>query len=72
VAALAGGECAGRGVNSARQRVSDAGRHGDGGGQRSNMAAAMAIDRESPGVYPESPNDQDDVVYPCKGCGEVL
>lgn len=27
---------------------------------------------ESPGVYPESPNDQEDVVYPCKGCGEVL
>lgn len=31
--------------------------------------AAMAV--ESPGVYPESPNDQEDVVYPCKGCGEV-
>ena len=27
---------------------------------------------ESPGVWPESPNDQDEVVYPCKGCGEVL
>jgi hypothetical protein len=26
---------------------------------------------ESPGAYPESPLDQDDVVYPCKGCGEV-
>ncbi|OCK86068.1 RhoGAP-domain-containing protein [Lepidopterella palustris CBS 459.81] len=27
---------------------------------------------ESPGAYPESPLDQDDVVYPCKGCGEIL
>ncbi|KAF2639555.1 rho-type GTPase-activating protein-like protein 2 [Massarina eburnea CBS 473.64] len=27
---------------------------------------------ESPGGYPESPTDQDDVVYPCKGCGEIL
>lgn len=27
---------------------------------------------DSPGAYPESPTDQDDVVYPCKGCGEVL
>ncbi|KAH3996300.1 hypothetical protein HBI56_139580 [Parastagonospora nodorum] len=27
---------------------------------------------ESPGAYPESPTDQDDVVYPCKGCGEIL
>lgn len=27
---------------------------------------------DSPGVYPESPLDQDDVVYPCKGCGEIL
>ncbi|KAH8723605.1 hypothetical protein GQ44DRAFT_619866 [Phaeosphaeriaceae sp. PMI808] len=27
---------------------------------------------ESPGAYPESPIDQDDVVYPCKGCGEIL
>ncbi|KAF1952311.1 RhoGAP-domain-containing protein [Byssothecium circinans] len=26
---------------------------------------------ESPS-YPESPLDQDDVVYPCKGCGEIL
>jgi hypothetical protein len=26
---------------------------------------------ESPGAYPESPSEQDDVVYPCKGCGEV-
>ncbi|KAF2750093.1 RhoGAP-domain-containing protein [Sporormia fimetaria CBS 119925] len=26
---------------------------------------------DSPGAYPESPLDQDDVVYPCKGCGEV-
>ncbi|KAF1942254.1 RhoGAP-domain-containing protein [Clathrospora elynae] len=26
---------------------------------------------ESPGAYPESPID-DDVVYPCKGCGEIL
>ncbi|KAK5118785.1 hypothetical protein LTR85_007991 [Meristemomyces frigidus] len=30
----------------------------------------MAV--ESPGVYPESPHDQEDVVYPCKGCGEIL
>ncbi|KAL6702450.1 Rho-type gtpase-activating protein [Coniothyrium glycines] len=27
---------------------------------------------ESPTGYPESPLDQDDVVYPCKGCGEIL
>ncbi|KAH7071895.1 hypothetical protein BKA63DRAFT_59481 [Paraphoma chrysanthemicola] len=27
---------------------------------------------DSPGAYPESPTDQDDVVYPCKGCGEIL
>ncbi|KAH7128772.1 hypothetical protein B0J11DRAFT_278958 [Dendryphion nanum] len=27
---------------------------------------------DSPGAYPESPLDQDDVVYPCKGCGEIL
>ncbi|SMR59177.1 unnamed protein product [Zymoseptoria tritici ST99CH_1E4] len=27
---------------------------------------------ESPGAYPESPTEQDDVVYPCKGCGEIL
>ncbi|KAF2279208.1 RhoGAP-domain-containing protein [Westerdykella ornata] len=27
---------------------------------------------DSPGGYPESPLDQDDVVYPCKGCGEIL
>ncbi|EMD85955.1 hypothetical protein COCC4DRAFT_175694 [Bipolaris maydis ATCC 48331] len=26
---------------------------------------------ESPGAYPESPID-DEVVYPCKGCGEIL
>ncbi|KAK3670808.1 Rho-type gtpase-activating protein [Recurvomyces mirabilis] len=33
--------------------------------------AAMVM--ESPGVhYPESLADQDDVVYPCKGCGEIL
>ncbi|KAF2771978.1 RhoGAP-domain-containing protein [Teratosphaeria nubilosa] len=33
--------------------------------------AAMALD--SPGLYPESPGAQDDdVVYPCKGCGEIL
>jgi hypothetical protein len=31
------------------------------------MAAAM----ESPGAFPESPTEQEDVVYPCKGCGEV-
>ena len=34
--------------------------------------AAVAIESQSPGVYPESPNDIEDVVYPCKGCGEVL
>ncbi|KAL5117837.1 hypothetical protein ACEQ8H_004311 [Pleosporales sp. CAS-2024a] len=27
---------------------------------------------DSPGAYPESPTDLDDVVYPCKGCGEIL
>ncbi|KAF2004634.1 RhoGAP-domain-containing protein [Amniculicola lignicola CBS 123094] len=27
---------------------------------------------DSPSGYPESPVDQDDVVYPCKGCGEIL
>ncbi|KAF2205737.1 RhoGAP-domain-containing protein [Delitschia confertaspora ATCC 74209] len=27
---------------------------------------------DSPGAYPESPLDQDDIVYPCKGCGEIL
>ena len=31
---------------------------------------------DSPGGYPESlldqDGDQDDVVYPCKGCGEVI
>ncbi|KAF2456128.1 hypothetical protein BDY21DRAFT_288458 [Lineolata rhizophorae] len=27
---------------------------------------------ESPGVFPESPMDQDDGIYPCKGCGEIL
>ncbi|KAF2817293.1 RhoGAP-domain-containing protein [Mytilinidion resinicola] len=27
---------------------------------------------ESPGAYPESPLDPDDVVYPCKNCGEIL
>jgi len=26
---------------------------------------------ESPGAYPESPIE-DEVVYPCKGCGEIL
>jgi hypothetical protein len=30
---------------------------------------------DSPGGYPESlldqDGDQDDIVYPCKGCGEV-
>lgn len=26
---------------------------------------------DSPNTYPESPMDQEDVVYPCKGCGEV-
>lgn len=31
--------------------------------------AAVAV--ESPGVYEESMHDQEDVVYPCKGCGEV-
>jgi Zn-finger protein len=32
----------------------------------------MAMAMDSPGVhYPESLADQDDVVYPCKGCGDV-
>lgn len=35
---------------------------------RPSPAAAM----DSPGTYPESLLDQDDVVYPCKGCGEIL
>lgn len=30
----------------------------------------MALDSPGDGVYPESPTD--DVVFPCKGCGEVL
>ncbi|RMY82590.1 hypothetical protein D0862_11959 [Hortaea werneckii] len=31
-----------------------------------------AIQVESPGVYDESLHDQEDLVYPCKGCGEIL
>ncbi|KAE8148922.1 hypothetical protein BDV25DRAFT_157244 [Aspergillus avenaceus] len=27
---------------------------------------------DSPAVYPESPMEQDDVPFPCKGCGEIL
>ncbi|KAL5361782.1 hypothetical protein BJX96DRAFT_152798 [Aspergillus floccosus] len=27
---------------------------------------------ESPATHPESPMDQDDVPFPCKGCGEIL
>ncbi|PIG79300.1 Rho GTPase activator Rga [Aspergillus arachidicola] len=27
---------------------------------------------ESPAVYPESPMEQDDTPFPCKGCGEIL
>ncbi|KAI9762064.1 MAG: hypothetical protein M4579_000700 [Chaenotheca gracillima] len=27
---------------------------------------------ESPGAFPESPMEQDDVVYTCKGCAEIL
>ncbi|KAF2837238.1 RhoGAP-domain-containing protein [Patellaria atrata CBS 101060] len=27
---------------------------------------------DSPSIYPESPMEQDDIVYPCKGCGEIL
>ncbi|KAJ9201646.1 hypothetical protein DTO164E3_3539 [Paecilomyces variotii] len=27
---------------------------------------------ESPAGYPESPMDQEDVPFPCKGCGEIL
>ncbi|KAB8078142.1 hypothetical protein BDV29DRAFT_20951 [Aspergillus leporis] len=27
---------------------------------------------ESPAAYPESPMEQDDVPFPCKGCGEIL
>jgi hypothetical protein len=26
----------------------------------------------SPAVYAESNGDPDDMVYPCKGCGEIL
>lgn len=26
---------------------------------------------DSPAAYPESPMEQDDAAYPCKGCGEV-
>src|SRR5947209_11259370 len=26
---------------------------------------------DSPVAYPDSPLDQDDIAYPCKGCGEV-
>ncbi|KAK4632034.1 Rho GTPase-activating protein 15 [Fulvia fulva] len=33
----------------------------------------MAATMDSPNTtYPESPMDQEDVVYPCKGCGEIL
>ncbi|EME47748.1 hypothetical protein DOTSEDRAFT_69629 [Dothistroma septosporum NZE10] len=33
----------------------------------------MPATMESPNTtYPESPMDQEDVVYPCKGCGEIL
>ncbi|KAI5367944.1 Putative Rho GTPase activation protein [Septoria linicola] len=27
---------------------------------------------DSPSTYPESPMEQEDIVYPCKGCGEIL
>ncbi|EAW07564.1 putative Rho GTPase activator Rga [Aspergillus clavatus NRRL 1] len=27
---------------------------------------------ESPGMFPDSPMEQDDVPFPCKGCGEIL
>ncbi|KAI9684388.1 MAG: Rho-type gtpase-activating protein [Trizodia sp. TS-e1964] len=27
---------------------------------------------ESPGLQPDSPMDQDEAAYPCKGCGEIL
>lgn len=26
---------------------------------------------DSPGALPESPLDENDMVYPCKGCGNV-
>jgi len=26
---------------------------------------------EQSGAYPESPNEEGDAIYPCKGCGEV-
>ncbi|GAB7337061.1 hypothetical protein MBLNU457_g2469t1 [Dothideomycetes sp. NU457] len=32
------------------------------------MAAAV----EQPGTFPESPNEEGDAIYPCKGCGEIL
>lgn len=31
----------------------------------------MATALESPAHHEDSSMDQDDVVYPCKGCGEV-
>jgi len=31
------------------------------------MAAAV----EQSGTFPESPNEEGDAIYPCKGCGEV-
>jgi hypothetical protein len=27
---------------------------------------------ESPALHPESPMDQEDIPYPCMGCGEIL
>ena len=27
---------------------------------------------QSPAIYAESNGDQDDVIYPCKGCNEIL
>lgn len=36
------------------------------------MATMDVAAMDTPGTFPpESPLDQDDVIYPCKGCGEV-
>jgi len=34
-----------------------------------NMAAALMNDNLHP--FPDSPHDEDETAYPCKGCGEV-
>ena len=32
--------------------------------------AAVAVD--SPGVYSEGSHDGEDIIFPCKGCGDIL